>query len=337
MQGKDTLVRLIQLEENQGVSYARNVGINAANSEWIMFLDVDDFVFPNLLNEYHEALKSYPHDEKGILIHSAYKQIDEHGNIISDVQRFKQAHYTEILGYQFIRNHVCLSGTMVKKDALLQVGCFNENIRYCEDWDLWIKIASIGGFIYIDKPLFHVRRHGSNASAILKNMLDGERKVLSQYSIDEIYRAISYRRLPKEENEIDFVSLLFRLEMWEEGYNHLQEIKLNNTRLDNKLNFYKGLYFAKNNQWQLAADYFKVAIEKNTKDGASINNLGVVLVMLENVKEAKECFNRAVSLFPGYLDADQNLKQIESSKSRSKDDFKITERPLRPVLINYKG
>ena len=42
--------------ENQGVSHARNIGIEAAKGEWIQFIDVDDIIHQDMFLTFYENL-----------------------------------------------------------------------------------------------------------------------------------------------------------------------------------------------------------------------------------------------------------------------------------------
>lgn len=42
--------------DNQGVSHARNIGIEAAKGEWIQFIDVDDLIHQNMFLTFHKNL-----------------------------------------------------------------------------------------------------------------------------------------------------------------------------------------------------------------------------------------------------------------------------------------
>lgn len=65
---KDPRIKVIH-QQNQGVSVARNVGIEKATGKWITFVDADDFVEHNMCDViYHEAEKT----KVDILIFASY-------------------------------------------------------------------------------------------------------------------------------------------------------------------------------------------------------------------------------------------------------------------------
>ena len=57
----DSRIRVIH-QENQGVSSARNVGILAAQGEYVTFLDSDDELEPSVLSQYFEAVNKFQCD-----------------------------------------------------------------------------------------------------------------------------------------------------------------------------------------------------------------------------------------------------------------------------------
>lgn len=330
-------VKLITLPENKGVSYARNKGVSVAQGEWILFMDSDDLAEPNLVEKLLDKVYSLQQDQENrwVLVHSASRQVDEKGSFLGSIQRFKQVKAHEILGYEFIRNHVYLSGTLVNKEAFLNVGGFNKQLTHAEDWDLWLRLAQIGGFGYIDEPLFHVRRHTSNVSKDIQAMLNGERKVLNQYSLDFIREAIEQRDLPDYENQLDYVNLLFRMEYWEEGFQLLGKIQTFDVLALNKAFFLKGIYFFKMEQYHEALHCFEQAIVHNEEDGASLNNVAIQYALLGDKMKSKQALGTALQLFPNFMDAQHNLQVLEMNDHLSK--VKLTWRQLRPVLIEYKS
>lgn len=56
---KDNRIKLIDLPQNRGVSFARNTGIDNANGEYIAFLDPDDWWNKNLLKTVYTDIQTY--------------------------------------------------------------------------------------------------------------------------------------------------------------------------------------------------------------------------------------------------------------------------------------
>ena len=57
---KDSRIQIFSLEENQGVSSARNKGIRCAKGKYLWFVDADDRVELNMLENLHEKLVKTP-------------------------------------------------------------------------------------------------------------------------------------------------------------------------------------------------------------------------------------------------------------------------------------
>ena len=54
--------------ENQGASAARNLGLDNASGEWIQFIDSDDWIAPDFLQNYFNIGKGYDIVFQGITI-----------------------------------------------------------------------------------------------------------------------------------------------------------------------------------------------------------------------------------------------------------------------------
>ena len=54
--------------------------------------------------------------------------------------------------------------TLIRRDALARVGGFDPGIRNSDDWDLYIRLAHIGRFLYRRDPALLYRFHAGNAS-----------------------------------------------------------------------------------------------------------------------------------------------------------------------------
>lgn len=327
-------IKLYRLPGNQGVSAARNFGINRAGGDWILFFDGDDLAEPSLLSQQLARAGEFKSRGVGspVLVHSAYLQIDAAGAQISGAIRWKEVRPEETVGYLLLRNPIITaSGVLARKDALNKCGGFNPRLRYSEDWDLWLRLAGRGGFGYVDEPLVLVRRHDHNSSKDLTAMLEGERRVLSQYDGETMRAAIFRRRLPWEMNAVDYASLMFRLDQWDRGYQLLEEALARNPACGSA-RFMMGIYNLRRQEWAEARQYFAATIAVDEGHGAAHNNLGALLAAAGAAAEARAHLRRALELFPGYLDAQRNL---EFNAVPDYGELHFTWRELRKVLLHY--
>ncbi|MBN1044499.1 glycosyltransferase family 2 protein, partial [Clostridium botulinum] len=227
----DKIIKIFNFTKNNGPSFSRNFGVKKAVSDYVLFMDSDDIASKYLIEKSISQFIDMSKRDNYVLSYTSYFQIDEDDNIVNNIVKSIEVQPKEILGYEFLRNYVITSGVLISKENFYRAGKFNEKITYSEDWDLWIRVAMLGGFIYIDEPLIKVRRRKESLSSNVKNMRDGEIVVLKQYDLAFIEEAIHKRNLPNYINHCDFVSILFRMNQWEKGFEKL-------TLLKNKYNYY---------------------------------------------------------------------------------------------------
>jgi teichuronic acid biosynthesis glycosyltransferase TuaG len=136
-------LRLIQQTKNQGVSAARNRGIQEATGHWIAFLDSDDLWEINHLEGLLAEAKTSNAD---IVFAKArgYSDNDPNASNKTWTTRFKNAN--EVVKAMVSACHILPSATMVQKNVFLKHGCFDETsaIQHAEDWDLWLRLGSQG-------------------------------------------------------------------------------------------------------------------------------------------------------------------------------------------------
>jgi hypothetical protein len=56
------------------------------------------------------------------------------------------------------------STVLIERALLLDCGGFDPALSQCADWDLWIRLAAVTGFAYVDEPLVRYRVHAANMS-----------------------------------------------------------------------------------------------------------------------------------------------------------------------------
>lgn len=153
------LVRVFNLEENVGLSGARNFGIKKARGQFIVFLDADDYVHRDLL--YVQKLFL---DQNSLLdaVSCNYVLVDERG-----------AHREVVDATE----SPIACGIMFRKDFLYEVGLYDEQFRAREEEDLrkrWLKKFNIYNMII---PLYRYRIHETNLTKDEDAMQEGARQL----------------------------------------------------------------------------------------------------------------------------------------------------------------
>jgi glycosyltransferase involved in cell wall biosynthesis len=139
----DNRIRIIT-QKNQGVSAARNRGIQESKSNLIAFLDADDEWKPEYLQTQYELFRKYPECS---VFACSYELKDSAGNIKKTIlNKIVFQGKADILSNYFevaACSHPPLwtSAVIVKKSAVLSVGGFPEGIKSGEDLLTWAKLA----------------------------------------------------------------------------------------------------------------------------------------------------------------------------------------------------
>ncbi len=120
--------KIIFLKKNQGVANASNIGIKKASGEFIMRVDADDFIAPNLISLCNDTLL---YNKNVSFVYTDLYQVDYYGNKIKFIKRNK---ISTLLLYG--------AGCAIRKDAIKDVGYYNAKYKNCEDLDLMIRLIN---------------------------------------------------------------------------------------------------------------------------------------------------------------------------------------------------
>ena len=105
--------------------------------------------------------------------------------IDSDNGRVLEVELAEKKGdlYNEFLDHVSLttSTVMVRKSCINQIGLFDENIPYCSDFEMWVRIASKFQFECIEDPLAKYHIHQKKLSTNFDLVIKGREILLEKY------------------------------------------------------------------------------------------------------------------------------------------------------------
>lgn len=134
---RDSRVRVIE-QPHSGVSTARNLGVEAARSEWLLFLDGDDWLSPVAIERFFAAVRDKPDVDA---VHSRWARITPEGVLVFPSEWPEATDMFPVLGrYATFPIHACI----VKRSTVQAAGGFDPSFVTSEDWDLWQRIARSG-------------------------------------------------------------------------------------------------------------------------------------------------------------------------------------------------
>lgn len=150
----------IYIQNNKGVSSARNLAAFEGNNKWISFLDSDDFWMPNKLEIQLDYLKK---NTSCRFLHSEELWI-RNGIRVNPKQKYQKSNeniFERSLDFCLISP----STVILRRDLFIEKKGFDESLVVCEDFDLWLKILSTEENIgFISRPL--IEKHGGHADQL---------------------------------------------------------------------------------------------------------------------------------------------------------------------------
>lgn len=181
----DPRITYIEHDKNRGGSAARNTGIRAATAPYVAFLDDDDSWYPSKLDVQVDHIEKC--GDRTALVYCSFKHVSKDGSF--RIKRPKPDGHT--IPALLTRNDVGTTSAVVcRREALLEVGGFDETLASRQDIDLYLRLALRFELTYVDDVLLDFHRH--DGAAIGKDM----RKALDANERFDAKHAALYGRHP---------------------------------------------------------------------------------------------------------------------------------------------
>jgi glycosyltransferase involved in cell wall biosynthesis len=156
-------------QENQGVSIARNNGVKVAKYDYIAFLDADDWWEPTFLEEMKNLIGEFP--DAGIYGCSYFKvkngMTTQVGIGVESGFERGLINYFKVYARTMAMPLTSITVVIPKRIFEYEKG-FKANLKFGEDFNLWVHIAAKYSVVLLNKPLAYY-----NQDVVIQNRAAG--------------------------------------------------------------------------------------------------------------------------------------------------------------------
>ena len=140
-------------QDNLGLAAARNAGIRATDSEYVLPLDADDCLALGAVESLVQALRA---NDADVATPSGTCFGDQQGELVTMPATRRR----------LTANNCLVYASLFRRSLFERIGGYRALALGYEDWDLWLCALESGArFVHVDEPLFRYRKHGHSMLA----------------------------------------------------------------------------------------------------------------------------------------------------------------------------
>lgn len=177
-------------EDRRGGNYARNLGIKASKGKYCAFLDDDDYWLPEKIEKQVRLI-----EEKGcelVFCGRTMEYVEPLG--IKYVDRLPNPEFCGDVHKKILMD-ICTTTTcmIVERKALYEVGLFDEDLMFWQEYELTIRLAQRSPFYYVNEPLCVYRVDKGDKGRLTNKFYDWKKAVRYIYNKHSVlYEKLSF-------------------------------------------------------------------------------------------------------------------------------------------------
>lgn len=164
-------------QANQGLAGARNAGIRAARGELIGLLDADDEWCSTYLQHMMELSKQHP---RAAVFYCMAQCMDADQQDLPQVVGGPPVDPDQLYPKLLRANFIIPSTVTFRRKPIVDAGYFDDTLRSCEDWDLWLRLLPSALIVGSSETLVRYRIHGTSLSTNVDGMHAAAKKVIEK-------------------------------------------------------------------------------------------------------------------------------------------------------------
>lgn len=230
---------ILQNSSNLGLTKSLNIAASHAHGKWLARLDADDLSKNDRIeSQISFAMKNTQYS----IIGSSCNFIDEEGKHLFS-KYYPSKHYQIKSTLEKAGAFFPHSSVIINRDVFYKLGGYNNNMKYSQDFELWLRALKKYKIFSINEPLVSIRIHSQRISNHNKgnNQLIYSRACLIAHWLSNdflIKRSIIYsnRNWEKFLNEVSIFIESSSYYLGRKSYSKLMR-EFNNKNLFHKLNY----------------------------------------------------------------------------------------------------
>ncbi|MFO7446248.1 MAG: glycosyltransferase [Ignavibacteriaceae bacterium] len=189
---------------NEGRPAARNMCVNEAKGDYLLWLDDDDLLADGLIESYSQVIKNDPSVD---VVYGDPQSFDSDTG--DDLQHFEPEDYTEkssgLLSNIIQGKGITFGGSLIRKKLINEAGGFDNEFVRAQDNELWTRLAYKAKFHKLHRIIYYYRKHENNIS--MSGFIDRSyesliiRKIVASYPLEKIYPSFNWENPAKARNK----------------------------------------------------------------------------------------------------------------------------------------
>jgi glycosyltransferase involved in cell wall biosynthesis len=156
---KDEKIMPVKNERNLKMTKTLNKGVHLAKGKYLVRMDADDWSYPYRIQEQVDFMEK---NSKVVVSGGSIQVCNERLDVKN--KRWYPNSDEGIRKKIFRYNPFAHPSIILRKDRVIEVGMYDENLPLTQDYDLYFRLGKVGKFANLDKILIKLRTHPQSSS-----------------------------------------------------------------------------------------------------------------------------------------------------------------------------